>query len=393
MIEYILLSLRNLSQQKTRAFLTLLGVIIGITAIVAMISIGEGMKYSLEKQLKTLGSDKILVFSTYTYGAKGKELTDEDARLIEDIVGVEISSPLVSVVAPTKFRGEEKLATIWALEPAKSRRTFAGVSGYELMQGRWLRKGDKYKIAIGYKIHDDFYDRKVNLGNTIEIRGKKFQVVGIFEKTGDADSDSAIYADIDQIREIFGMGNRVTMIIVRTKEGYDVEEVAKKIENVLEKSHKEKDFQVFTPKQVVEQVGKALAVVQIVFGGIASVSLLVGAIGIANTMLMNVIERTREIGIMKATGATNKRIIKIFLAEAGAIGMVGGGIGVAFGYIISKIINKAADKYLGEGILVTKVSLELAVFALLFSLIVGIISGIYPAKKASELDPVVALRS
>ena len=393
MMEYIELSVKNLSHQKTRTFLTFLGVVIGIAAIVAMVSIGEGMKHSLEEQLKTLGSDKILVFPTYSYGAKGKALTDEDARIIERVVGVDVSSPLVSVAAPTKFKGEEKLVTIWALEPEKSKRTFAGASGYKLLVGRWLKKGDRSKIAIGYKIHDDFYERKVNVGNNIEIKGNKFQVVGIFEKTGDTDSDSAIYADIDQIRELFGMGNEVTMIIVRTKEGYSVERVAERIRETLKRAHKKEDFRIFTPKQIVQQVGKILMVVKVVFGGIASVSLIVGAIGIANTMLMNVLERTREIGIMKATGASNRRIINMFLVESGVLGLVGGGIGIILGYSISSIINIAASKYLGEGVLTTHVTLPLAIFSLSFAFFVGIISGAYPAYKASKLDPVEALRS
>jgi putative ABC transport system permease protein len=133
-------------------------------------------------------------------------------------------------------------------------------------------------------------------------------------------------------------------------------------------------------------------VVQIVFGGIAGISLMVGGIGIANTMIMNVMERTPEIGIMKATGATNNQIMKVFLVESGTFGLIGGSIGVFFGYLISKAINVAAETYLGPNLLVTAVTNDMILQALGFSLVVGVVSGVYPAYRAVKLDPVEALR-
>ncbi|MFQ5815284.1 MAG: ABC transporter permease [Candidatus Hydrothermarchaeaceae archaeon] len=393
MMDYLLLSLKNLTYHKARAALTLLGVVIGITAVVSMISIGSGMTASLEEQLEVLGSDKIIVTSTYSFGAKGAALTERDSDALEDIPGVHFSSPLLSFSSPTEFKGAEKLGTIWGLDPAKAERTFAGVSGYDLMRGRWLQKGDRNKIVIGYNIHHDFYDREVGVGNTIKIKGETFSIVGVFVKTGDRDSDNAIYGDIDRMREISGLeGDTISGSIVRVKEGYDTVRVGKAIEALLEKRHGEEDFAVLTPQQIVEQVSQAFRAVQVVFGGIAAVSFLVGGIGIANTMLMNVMERTREIGVMKATGATSLVVVKVFLTEAGVIGTVGGVIGILMGYAISVGINFAADTYLGEGVLHTAVTPWIALLAMAFSFIIGLLSGIYPAYRASNLDPVEALR-
>ncbi len=392
MIDYVLLSLKNLSHRKFRTFLTLLGVIIGIAAVVSMISIGTGMKVALKEQLEVLGTDKLIVSTPQVLGGRTKELTDDDADAIDGVMGVSLVSSLYSVSTNVKFRGEEKTGTVWGLDPEKAEKTFAGTSGYTLLEGRWIGKGDRNKITVGYGIHGDFFEREVSVGNALYIREHPFQVVGIFKQTGDRDSDYAIYADIDQLRQLMGKEKEITIVIVRIKEGSNIEQVAMRIEDVLEKRLGEKNFVVLTPKQIVEQVGETFKIVQIVFGGIAAVSLVVGGIGIANTMVMNVLERTVEIGIMKSVGASREHILRIFLFESGMIGIVGGGIGVLFGYAISKAINIAASKYLGQGILYTTVTPEMALSALAFAFVVGIISGIYPAYKASKLDPVEALR-
>jgi|TARA_B100001964_G_scaffold245771_1_gene335862 putative ABC transport system permease protein len=393
MIEYLHLSIKNLTNQKSRTFLTLLGVIIGITAVVAMVSIGTGMRMALDEQVKTLGSDKIIIQPKQLLGGTStKGLTEADSDAVEKIVGINFVSPMYNVVSNVKFKGEDKTVTIWGLSPEKAERTFAGVSGFKLFQGRWLRGGDRGKIAIGFGIHDDFFDRSVNVGNNIIINDKRFEVIGIFSKTGDRDNDYTVYADIDQTREFLEKTDEVSVIVARVKEGYNVDKIGYMIQVVLEKRHNENDFTVLTPSQLADQVGQTFKIVQIVFGGIAAISLLVGGIGIANTMIMNVLERTQEVGIMKAIGASNKQVITAFLFESGVIGIVGGSIGVIFGFIISKGINLAASRYLGEGILTAYVSPQMAIFAITFSLGMGIISGLYPAYRASKLDPIIALR-
>jgi putative ABC transport system permease protein len=392
MMEYVQLSIKNLSYQKARALLTLLGVIIGIMAVVSMISIGTGMKVALDEALGVLGSDKILVTPKMTYGALGETFTDEDSDEIEKIPGVRFVSPMVSVTTNAEFKGEEKPITVWGLDPVKADKTFSGASGYDIADGRWIQKGDRNKISIGSTVRDDFFERRVSVGNTIKIKGEPFKVVGIFEKTGDRDSDAAVYADLDQVREIFGMDGRITLMIVRIDKGQDIDRVQKRIEDLLEKRRGNEDFAVITPKQMSEQIGEAFSIVSIVFGGLAAVSLIVGGVGIANTMIMNVMERRKEIGIMKATGAANDTIMKMFLVESGVIGVIGGIIGIFLGYLISVMINIAAETYLGPGILRTSVSIQTVVFALGFSFVVGVLSGIFPAYRALKLDPVDALR-
>jgi len=317
MIQYFQLSIRSLSHQKLRAFLTLLGVIIGITAVVSMVSIGQGMTVSMREMVEEFGTDKIIITSQQQFGVGGKGLTDSDVNAIEKVIGVKLAMPMYATTAGSEFHGEEKAVSIWAIDPEKAERTFSDAQGVEILRGRWLQKGDRSKIAIGYTIHDDYYERKVNIGNTIEIQGEPFRVVGIFKETGDRTHDTVIYADVDQVRKILGREDEVTSILVRVKEGYDVTRTRDRIELLLEKRHEDSEFTIMTSQQMLENVESAMKIVQVVFGGIAGVSLLVGGIGIANTMLMNVLEQTREIGIMKATGAESGNLVKIFLVDSG----------------------------------------------------------------------------
>ncbi|MEE9564494.1 MAG: ABC transporter permease [Candidatus Hydrothermarchaeaceae archaeon] len=392
MLQYIELTLKNLAYQKMRAVLTLLGVIIGITAVVAMVSIGAGMSIAVEEQFEAFGTNKIIVTATQQLGTTGQGLTDSDVNAIEDVFGVEFVSPMYSVSTGTEFKGEEKVATVWGLDPDKAERTFSDVGGYNMYAGRWLQAGDRNVVVVGFQIHDDFYKTSIQSGNKLTIQGEEFRVVGIFKEVGDPDQDNVIMMDIDKLRELLDREDSVSGIIVRAKSGADVDIVALRIEERLKNRHEDAEFMVSTSQQLLEMIKEMTQVVQIVFGGIAGISLLVGGIGIANTMIMNVMERTPEIGIMKATGATNNQIMKIFLVESGIFGLIGGSIGVFFGYLISKAINVAAETYLGPNLLVTAVTNDMIIQALGFSLVVGVVSGVYPAYRAVKLDPVEALR-
>ncbi len=394
MMEYLRLSAKNLSQRKARTALTLLGVIIGITAVVSMISIGEGMRESLKKQLEELGSDKIFVVPRFSYGTTASDLTDEDAKAIEKLFGVAFVSPLYSLTTGVEFRGEEKAVLVYGLDPEKAERTFGDAGGYSLLRGRWLAKGDRRKVVVGYGIYDDTFSRKVDVGDTIRIGKKSFQVVGVFQKTGDRAKDYTIYTSLDELRSIAHADKKLNMIVVRASPGSDVEDVRLRIEALIEKRKgSSENYFVATQKEIFEKAGEVYRVIQVVFGGLAAVSLIVGALGIANTMIMNVTERTKEIGIMKAIGASDRQVLQVFLADSLLIGFVGGLAGIALGYGISLAINRAADVYLGEGLLRTSVSPELAVLALAFSVVLGVVAGAYPAYRAAKQNPVEALRA
>lgn len=393
MIEYVELTIKNLTFQKTRTFLTLLGIIIGITAIVALVSIGEGMTQAVNEQFDRLGADKIFVASMVSAGGAGEGLRDKDLNRIEKLPGVKVVIPVVTLIAGSEFKGEEKALPITGVPAKEAEQVFSDAQAFRVLNGRWIGPGDRKKATIGYNIHDDYYRVKVNVGDKIELQGNDIEVVGIFADTGDNDQNNRIFIDFDYLREIMNKGDEITSMVVRLDDVSKAEAVSIRIKEALEKNHDTSSFVVLTSEQLVKQITDSFKVVQVVFGGIAAVSLIVGGVGIANTMIMNVMERTREIGIMKATGARRGHILTMVVVESGIIGIIGGSIGILMGYLISLGINVAAERYLGANVLSTAVTFQLAAFALGFSFFVGIISGIYPARHASKLDPIIALRS
>jgi putative ABC transport system permease protein len=234
------------------------------------------------------------------------------------------------------------------------------------------------------------FDNEVHVGDTLTIKGEKFKVVGIYNEIGNRDDDSTITMSMESAQELFD-SDEISYISVEAESEEVVGELSKKIEDRLKKMRGGKDFEVLTTKQLVERIAVVLDIVEFVLAGIASISLIVGGVIVMNTMLVSVLERTREIGVMKATGATVNWILGIFLLESGLMGLIGGGLGVIIGTIIAKVIEMIGQKHIGS-MFITVVSGKLVLAALLLSLSLGILSGIYPAWRAAKLDPVEALR-
>ena len=400
MKDYFFLAFNNLKRRRLRSWLTMIGIFIGIAAVVALISLGQGLQNTIEKQFEQLGSDKIIIMpkGMGPPGSAGGSLilTSKDIKVIENVKGVEYVSGYLVKQGQAKYKGESGIGfatgvTIEDFEPMME------ISGLKIIDGRGLKKEDKFKVVVGYNhIYKDIWDKPMQIGSTIEIEGYDFKVIGVMDKIGNPIDDNILYVSKDILKEILNIEDEESQIIAKTASGFDPIDVAETIERKLRKSRGEKEdqetFSVQTSEQLLESFSNIFAVVQAVLIGIAAISLLVGGIGIMNTMYTSVLERTKEIGVMKAIGAKNFDILLIFLFESGLLGLIGGIIGIGIGVGLGKFTEYIALNTLGTNLLQAAFPWYLIVGALSFSFLIGTLSGILPAIQAAKLKPADALR-
>lgn len=397
--DYFFLAFRNLRKRKLRSWLTMLGIFIGIAAVVALISVTLGLQKSITEQFESMGANKLIIMPGGGFGviSTAEKLTSIDIGAVRKTKGVDKAAELVYNMVLVKFKDEAKQAAVMGLPTDETADIMKDMEGFEAEEGRDLKEGDKEKAIIGYLIAKDkgFFENGVSLRDKLVIQEREFKVVGIMKQIGNPSDDAQIYIPLDTAKEIFGKTDEIDMIYVQVKQGFEpahvAENIKKELRDVRNEEEGEETFSVQTFEQLMETFGKILGIVQIVLVGIAAISLLVGGIGIMNTMYTSVLERTKEIGIMKAIGARNMDILSLFLFESGLLGIAGGAIGVIIGVGISKMVELVA---LGSGLGLLKAALPwyLIAGALAFSFLIGTISGILPAVRASRLKPVDALR-
>ncbi|MEM4368034.1 MAG: ABC transporter permease [Candidatus Anstonellales archaeon] len=388
----------NISHRKLRTFLTVLAIVIGIVAIVSMIALGRGIKDKINNQLQRFSPRNIFIVpgnvqvgNTRGINALTGKLYEKDADVISRLTEVEKVSKLIGASTTVSYKGKEIKAMVSGVEIG----IFLEVSpAFELEKGRYLRENEQNAVLLGYKIAKDTFDKPIDVGNTIYINGRPYTVVGIFkEQTTQVggNPNNFILLDYNEVKNKFASARQkdeVMFLNVLVKEGYDVEQLAERIEELLRISHKlpkdTKDFTVFSPKIIQEQVNNILNLINAFLGAIASISLVVGAIGISNTMFSAVLERTREIGILKAIGAKESDIYLLFLLEGCIISAIGGIIGIVVSIILGQIFKSFNVAY--------SLGMDLMVISVVFSFLIGILASIIPARNAARLSAVEALR-
>ena len=402
MKDHFFLAFSNLKRRGLRSWLTMIGIFIGIAAVVGLISLGQGLQGAINEQFEQLGKDTIVVQSK-TIGPPGSAtsekliLTTKDLETIKNVRGVETVAGILVKTSVVEFREETEIEMIIGIAP-EDISLFSDMQSFKVIEGRDLKKGDGFKAVIGYNngVDEKIWKRGIEVGNTIVIEGVEFKVVGILDKTGNPFNDAAVYIPKETLREILNVGNEESEIDVKTQEGFNPEDVAEAIERRLRQERGEKEgqetFSVQTAEQLLTSFTNIFNIVQGVLVGIAAISLLVGGIGIMNTMYTSVLERTKEIGTMKAVGAKNSDILQIFLFESGLLGLVGGAIGVCLGVGLGKGTEYIATIALGTNLLQASISLSLIIGALTFSFLIGTLSGVFPAMQAARLKPADALR-
>ena len=390
-------TLRTFEHKPTRAWLTILGVFIGIAAVVALISLGQGLQDSINKQFEQVGLDNIMVtpgtgpMAMLTSFAGADRMTEHDVSVIERAKGVEKVIGFATVLGKANFRDEDQYTFIIGYDPSKM--TIQEMFSIGMEKGRELKAGDKYKVIIGYEIaRGNFFEKAVAIGDTVTISDVKFTVVGIAEKIGSHQDDTQIYIPKEASDEIYHDPG-YAFLYATTKKGFPVGEVATNIEEEMRKDRgqkkEEQDFSVTTMEQLAVTSSNIISTLQTVIIGIAAISLVVGGIGIMNTMYTSVLERTHEIGVMKAIGAKNSDILIIFLLESGILGLVGGIIGVLLGVGVGSGVGIIVSQSLPFGVSFPP---WLTVGALAFSFIIGGLSGALPALQAARMKPADALR-
>ena len=401
--DYLKLAFRSLKGRSVRTWLTMIGIFIGITAVVSLISLGQGMQASINYEFEKIGKNRIMITpGSGQFGPSGGNMftgamTEDDLAVVKKVKGVDIATATVSKDGKVKFKDEVDFMSIWGYPiDADAKALTERTSFLDIEEGRQLKKGDKYKAVIGYNVAYDTFEKDISIGDKLLIEGIEFKVVGIQKKAGTGVHDSLVRIPIEQAREIYDEPEEVSTIFALTELSENPSEVAENIKKALRRfrdvKEGDEDFSVQTAEQMIAQLNTILGVVTIFVVGIAAISLIVGGIGIMNTMYTTVLERTKEIGIMKSIGARNSSILLIFIFESGILGLAGGIVGVLLGLGIAKIGEIIAQQ-LGADIFHASFSPVIIIGAMVFAYLVGTISGILPARQASRMSPVDALRS
>jgi putative ABC transport system permease protein len=398
-MELVRLALSRLGSSRLRAALTMLGVIIGVASVVSLVAVGQGATSGITKQLEGLGTNLLTVnpgasVNGFTRGAAGSAntLTVEDAQAIGALNGVAAVEPEVStsqlVVAGTQNTTTTIIGTTGG---------YTTVRNFSLWQGSTLNgiavDADLRIAVVGATTANDLGLTASSIGSTIKIGGLPFEVVGILQakgSTGPTSQDNQILVPYTTVEDQFVPGDKVRSIGISVASVDQIDLVKAEIATLLESRHGiaaggTDDFSIADQSQLLTTVGSVSGLLTLLLAGIASISLLVGGIGIMNIMLVSVRERTREIGIRKAVGARGRDILAQFLVEALVLSVLGGVVGIVLGVGVSYLIGILA----GWGFVFNPIT---PLVAVLFSLVVGIVFGVWPARQAARLDPIVALR-
>ena len=396
--EMISVALQSIRANLFRGFLTMLGIIIGVGSVITMVALGSGAQQAMDEQIDSLGASVLTIrgqnFFSHGIGRSGTTLTIADSKALT--AGLQTVSDVVPEVAKqlqTKFGNKNQNLRIVGTRP-----NFAEVHGYTLKNGQMFRPSDeasKHRVAVlGHSV-----PRKLGttaegiLSKTIYVQGIAFDVIGIFEekgKSGWQNVDEHIWIPLETAQSrVFGSKN-LDVISAKVAPGVPIEQAIVEIERILRYEHKimpgeDNDFSIGDPKQFFDIRQAATNVFAYLLASIASISLIVGGIGIMNIMLVTVTERTREIGIRKALGATKLNILMQFLVEAMILCLIGGSVGILLGTGVAT----AMTRIVGWNTIVSPAAVGIA---FLFSAGIGLFFGIWPARKAARLDPIEALR-
>ena len=395
--DILLISTQGIRERKFRFTLNLLGILIGCLAVTGLVSLTQGLNDLVGEQLETFGPNNIMIMPGSVNMAAGllasESFSWRDIECVERVANIETISPIIaSKLASFTQQGETRYGFVYGIEA----NYFEIMSTWKVEEGRYLKRGDTAAVLLGYELANPKdsdlpgYDVGDRMTLKVTVEGDEcemtFRVIGIMEKMGgiggvSSDEDQSLFIPIRTCQQLFDIGGEFQYITCRVKDSDDITQVVADLEDVLGE-----DITVMTAESMGEMVGTILGAVEAVLGGVAAISLLVAGVGIINTMTISVMERTREIGIMKAVGSKSTDVLLMFLSEAVFTGFLGGVMGVALGFALGNVIGDYIDMPVSN-------SLSLGAGVVLFAMVTTALSGLYPAWRAAKMNPVEALRA
>lgn len=404
--DFFFLAFKNLKSRGIRSWLTLLGIFIGVTAVVSLISLGNGLQLAVATQFGVSANQLISVQAggLTGYGPPGSAVVDpltiDDANAIERLSSVENVVKRNIRSCKVEFNDKIQYRYVGSMSDNKEDLELIYTSlDADLFLGKKLTESDTGKVMLGYNYYgnpDEWGEKQITIGKTILINDRQFEVIGIFEKKGSLITDNVVYMPERDVISLFNTGEVVDIIVVEPKDKDEINQTKLDIEKLLRNRRDvkegEENFEVSTPEASLATINSVLSGVQIFIVIIASISIFIGVIGIVNTMTTSVLERKKEIGVSKSIGARNEHIFLQFFIESSLLGLIGGLAGAIFGTLIGAAGIYGINNWLGTQ-LTPHIDFILISSALLGSFLIGGIAGIVPAFKAAKQNPVEALRS
>lgn len=398
--EGFLMAWASLVANKMRSLLTMLGIIIGVAAVIALVSIGYGVRSQIQDSISSLGSNLLMVYpgAPRTPGVRPtadsqKTIKMEDYTTISHLDDIEMASPVSSGSSYIVIYTNKN----WTTSVTGVNSDFQYINNWTVKSGRFITATQvdrRERVAvIGSTVATNLFGAEDPVGKDIRIKNNPYKVIGVLEAKGSGsfgnDQDDIIYIPYTTGMERLQGVDYLRMIYIKAKEGADLDRLQSDVENILRVRHNVKnpeldDFNVRNMATIMETVEQTTATMTLFLGSVAAISLLVGGIGIMNIMLVSVTERTREIGVRKALGATYRVIVMQFLIEAVVISLVGGAIGIVVGIGSAQLISALTGMQ-------TVVSMGPILLSFGFSMAIGLVFGLYPARKAAKLNPIDAL--
>ncbi|HWS23195.1 MAG TPA: ABC transporter permease [Anaerolineales bacterium] len=411
--QILLESLESLSSNKLRSGLTILGIIIGVAAVVAMLAVGQGASDSITGSINGIGTNVLFVFSGESAGPRMRnenvsrnitQLSLSDAEALSDEVAapsIEAVAPVIQGLVDASYQGVVSSTNAYGVTTS-----YVDVRSITIVEGEFISEeqylGHASVVVIGPDLAESLFGQREGVvGETIRISNQPFRIIGITESKGGSsftneDNQAIIPMTTARDRILQRRDDVVDMIYVQSVDSESANSAADEMTQILQVEHKipvgeDNDFTVYTQQDMLNTAAQITGILTVFLGGIAAISLLVGGIGIMNIMLVSVAERTREIGLRKALGATKRDILTQFLTESSFLSLLGGIFGIGLGWVISYAVGKIAEATGNP--FYPAISISAILLATIFSAVIGIFFGIYPANRAASLQPVEALRN